>query len=146
MNDLAPTIEPMGIAGEWRPRFKVSAALVVARDQSGRLRHCYRGSLLGWLSDEQAEHFLGHNLVERIEDSAAVATLPAADAVGDCVAALAAIGVPLKAGAPTARSALRDAGHKFSNEVVAAAVRQRKLVSARRTGDEDEEFEEIVVR
>lgn len=142
--ELTATNEPMGMAGDWKPRFRVTAALVIAKDQSGRLRHCYQGSLLGWLGDEQAQHFLNKGLVERIGDSSEVATLPSADVIAECVSALAQLGVPLKAGAPTARSALRDAGRKFSNETVAAALRQRKLVLTKR-GDDDEDFEEITV-
>ena len=141
---LTATNEAMGMAGDWKPRFRVTAALVIAKDQAGRLHHCYQGSLLGWLSDQQAQHFLSHNLIERIEDSADVAVLPSAEAIANCVEALAQIGVEPKAGAPKARTVLRDAGHRFSNETVAAAVRQRKLAMTRRR-DDDEVFEEITV-
>lgn len=101
--------------------------------------------MLAWLNDQQRDHFLRKGLVERITDSPVVPKLPATEAITECIAALAEIGVPLKAGAPTARSALRNAGHKFGNETVAAAVRQRKLVLARQAGDGDDDFEEIVM-
>ncbi|OMB93217.1 hypothetical protein [Mycobacterium colombiense] len=133
----------MGVAGDWKPRYRVTAALVIAKDQTGHLRHCYKRSLLGWLSDEQAQHFLHHNLVARIDDGADIAELPAAETVAECVQALNRLGVELKAGAPRARTALREAGRKFSNQTVAAAVRQRKLALTQRRGH-DEEFEEIV--
>jgi cytochrome c oxidase cbb3-type subunit II len=144
MIGTTPRNHPMGITGEWIPRFRVTAPLVVARDLEGRLHHCYRGSLLGWLRDNEASHFLNKGLVERI-DGAAVPKLPATETITECVAALTQLGVPLNAGAPTARSALRSAAHKYSSEVVAAAVRQRKLVLARQTGDDDEDFEEVIV-
>lgn len=140
---LTATWEPMGMSGEWKPRFRVTAALVIAKDQAGRLHHAYQGSLLGWLSEQQEQHFLSHGLVERIEDSADVVKLPASETIADCVAVLNDLGVEPKAGAPTARMALREAGRKFSNETVAAAVRQRKLALTRRA-DDGEEFEQIV--
>lgn len=140
MFGTTPIHDPMGVAGDWKPRYRVTAALVIAKDQTGHLRHCYKGSLLGWLSDEQAQHFLRHNLVARLDD---VAELPAAETVAECVQALNGLGVELKAGAPRARTALREAGRRFSNQVVAAAVRQRKLALAQRRGHDDE-FEEIV--
>lgn len=137
-----PINEAMGITGEWVPRFRVTAALVVASDQRGRLFHCYQGSLLGWLSEEQAAHFLRHGLVE-VVDSADAPKLPASETILECVAALNSLRIEFDAGAPTARAALREAGHRFSNEVVAGAVKQRKLLS-RRPSDDDE-FDEIVV-
>ncbi|WP_406813974.1 hypothetical protein [Mycobacterium sp. M23085] len=145
MTTLTPTNLPMGIAGEWKPKFRVTAPLVIAKDQAGRLHHCYQGSLLGWLSDQQAQHFLSHGLVERIEDSADVVELPASVTIAECVAALNDLGVELKAGAPTARAALRDAGRRFSNEAVAAAVRLRKAALTRRA-DDGEAFEEVIAR
>lgn len=44
--------------------YLVTAPCVVAKDQDGRLHHVYEGGVISWLSDEQAEHFLGSNLVE----------------------------------------------------------------------------------
>jgi hypothetical protein len=115
-----------------------------ASDMQGHLTHCYKGSLLGWLNDGQRDHFLNKGLVERVEDSTEVPKLPADETITECVGALARLGVPATAGAPKARSALRDSGHKYSNETVAQAIRQRKAVHARQKGSDDEDFEEIV--
>lgn len=49
------------------PRYRVTAALVIAKGSDGLNRHAYKGDLLGWLSDEQAVHFLHKGLVERID-------------------------------------------------------------------------------
>jgi hypothetical protein len=146
MNGLPPpTYESMDAPGEFAPRYRVTAPLVIAKDQGGRLHYCYQGTLLGWLNDEQRGHFLRKGLIEEIGDRAAVPEIPSVDAITECVAALAQLGVPLKAGGPAARKALRDAGHKISNGVVAAAVRERKLSLARQTSDDDEGFEEVVM-
>lgn len=48
--------------------YKVTAALVVAADQDGRNRHCYRGDVIRWLNDKQRELFLRHKLVEPLGD------------------------------------------------------------------------------
>jgi hypothetical protein len=144
MNGTTPINDPMGMPGEWKPAWRVVAPLVIAKDQEGRLRHCYRGSLLGWLSDEQAGHFLKHNLVERIEDSPAVATLPAPEAIANCVSALNTLRVDPQAGRPAAAKALRDGGYKFSNEIMSAALRQRKS-ALKRWRDYPETFDEITM-
>lgn len=124
----------MGIAGEWKPRWKVLAPLVIAKDQTGKLHHAYRGSMLAWLSDEQSAHFLRKGLVEAVGDDAP--EMPSSDAVGNCVAQLSSLGVDLKAGRPTARKALEAAGHRWSNEVIAEAVRIRQSHAP----DEDDDF------
>jgi hypothetical protein len=149
----------LGTDQVWVARYRVTAALAVAKGADGRLRHCYHGALLDWLSDEQAAHFLRLRLVERVDtdpqdsivaappadlDEADEDTLDAAvpdsGAVGECLAALMHLQVPAAAGAPTARTALRDAGHRFGNDVIAHAVRRRKELS--RTAD-DEEFDAV---
>jgi hypothetical protein len=48
------------------------------------------------------------------------------DRVGACTTALQQLRVPADIGARKARIALREAGHKYSNTVIAAAVRERK--------------------
>lgn len=53
--------------------YVVDAPLVLARDQEGRVHHRYQGAVIDWLSDEQAEHFLGLGLVHKVGDE------PAAD-------------------------------------------------------------------
>jgi hypothetical protein len=121
---------------------RVTAALVIAKDQTGRLHHIYCGDWIPWLNDERRGHFLRVGLVEEIEEdqSAAVVELHPAPAatdvaanpnrIGECIDALDRSGVPSDAGAPTARKALRDAGCRFRNDVIAAAVRERKMRAA----------------
>jgi cytochrome c oxidase cbb3-type subunit II len=79
-------------------------------------------------------------LVEEIPDEAAAAQAqpapredlvpgPNAEIVDECIAALDDLQVPSTAGAPSARTALRDNGQAFGNDTIAAAVRARKQVS-----------------
>ena len=126
----------MGVPGPWKPVWKVVAPLVIARDQQRKLHHAYRGSMLGWLSDEQSQHFVRHGLVEPVPAATAPEMAPA-DQIGNCVAALAGLGVPLDAGRPRASKALRDKGCKFSNEAIAEAVRIRQASAPL---DEDRDF------
>lgn len=51
--------------------FVVDAPLVLARDQAGRVHHCYQGALIPWLDDEQRKHFVGLGLVHEVGDMAA---------------------------------------------------------------------------
>lgn len=51
--------------------YLVTAPLVIAKDQAGRLQHAYQGSWIPWLSSKQKEHFLRHNLIEEIADQEA---------------------------------------------------------------------------
>jgi hypothetical protein len=150
----------LGTDPVWVARYRVTAALAVAKGADGRLRHCYHGALLDWLSDEQAAHFLRLRLVERVDtdpqDSIVAAppadldadedtldaTVPDSGAVDECLAALAHLQLPAAAGAPTARTALRDAGHRFGNAVIAHAVKRRKELS--RTADDKEDSFEAV--
>ena len=147
------------------PRWRVTCALVAAAGADGRLQHCYGGDTLDGLNDEQREHFLRLNLVERIDadtqDAIATAadapaepvdldadedTLDAAtpdgDAVDECVATLARLQVPTTSGAPAARAALRGNGFRYSNAVVAASVKRRKSLSG--TAGDDEDFAVVV--
>lgn len=55
-------------------------------------------------------------------------------AVADCIAALDRLAVPTTSGAPTAREALRSDGQRFGNDVIAAAVRERKSSPAALSG------------
>jgi hypothetical protein len=48
--------------------YRVKGALVVAKDETGKLHHRYHGSWIPWLNDEQRAHFLRHGLVEEIHD------------------------------------------------------------------------------
>ncbi|BBY35890.1 hypothetical protein MMAN_58060 [Mycobacterium mantenii] len=118
--------------------YRVMCHLVIAKDQEGRVRYYYQspvvgssGAVIPWLSDEKAEQLLRLGLVERIADStmdhqADDAAQTESEALQDCLKALEHLGVDLAAGAPTARTALRDAGFRFGNDVVAAAVKARK--------------------
>jgi hypothetical protein len=137
--------------------------MVHAKGADGRLRQCLHGACLDWLNPVQEAHFLRMGLVERIaadEQAAIAADAPvvpvdlesdededapapeASGAVDECVATLARLQVPTTAGAPTARTALRGNGFRFGNDVVAAAVRQRKS-SLSGTSADDEEFEVV---
>lgn len=125
----------MGVSGEWRPAYRVVAPLVVVKDQTGKLHHAYKGSQLAWLNDEQRDHFLRKGLVEEL-DSGDAPLLPSSDQIGNCVAQLSSLGVDPRAGRPTARKALEAAGHRWSNEVIAEAVKIRQFSAP----DEDEDF------
>ena len=59
-------------------------------------------------------------------DTAPVPVKAPTDPLAECMAALMRLHVPVKAGSPTARDALRAAGHRFGNDVIAAAVKKRK--------------------
>lgn len=127
-------------------RYRVTSALVIVKDQTGKLHHAYRGELLYYLNDEQRAHFLRHKLVVEIDagndappqgDSLVVGsprpinTTPAApdvnaDVASDCMRDLDRLGVDAASGSPRARKALRDAGLRYGNDVIAAAVRARK--------------------
>jgi hypothetical protein len=47
----------------------VTAPLVLARDKTAAVHHVYEGGVIDWLPPEQAAHFLGSGLVERIGDA-----------------------------------------------------------------------------
>lgn len=46
--------------------YRVTAPLVLAKDQSGLIHHVYQGAVIPWLSDEQEKHFLDSGLVEKV--------------------------------------------------------------------------------
>lgn len=141
----------MGVTDDavYVPRWRVTASLVVAKDQEGRGIYCYAGDTMAWLSEAQAKHFLQKNMVERIAADAEPADLDAdsdtatADsaAVDACIGALRGLQVPAASGAPACRAALRDNGHRYGNAIVAAAVKRRKALS-----DDDENFAVVVAR
>lgn len=119
--------------------YRVTAPLVLVHDQSGSVHYHYRdcpnlgaptnyGDTIPWLSDAEAEFLLASGLIERIEpDVSDQDTSEAGPGVlHDCLKALEHLGVDLGAGAPTARTALREGGHRFANDIVAAAVKARK--------------------
>jgi hypothetical protein len=49
--------------------YRVKAACVLAKDPEGRIHYHYQHSTIGWLSDEQAKHFVNEGLVEHVDDS-----------------------------------------------------------------------------
>lgn len=46
--------------------FRVTAALVLARDHEGKTNHRYHNEVITYLDEEQAAHFLKCGLVEKI--------------------------------------------------------------------------------
>lgn len=50
-------------------RYLVTAPLVIAHDQDGVAHHKYQGAVIPWLTDEQRDHFLLHDLVCEIPDA-----------------------------------------------------------------------------
>jgi len=154
------TMHAMGTSNPvFTPAWRVVAALVVAKGQDGRLRHLYRGDVCDWLSDEQAEHFVGRGLVERIDaDSIAAAAhapaesvdldadedAPDSGAVAECIETLARLQVPTTAGGPTARASLRGNGYRYGNSVIAEAVKRRRKSSLSGTAEDADDFEVVV--
>ncbi len=110
------------------------------------------GPDINWLSPEQRKSLVGR-FVDEIEEPPADPEIASGDhetpahpekaelaeatddakidpdAVRLCIDALEHLGVPLGAGAPTARHVLRDGGRRFGNDVIAAAVRERRAPS-----------------
>lgn len=54
---------------------------------------------------------------------------PERQRVADCIEAIAGLGLPTETGARKARTALREAGHRFGNDIIASAVRARKALA-----------------
>jgi cytochrome c oxidase cbb3-type subunit 2 len=109
-------------------RMKPDVPLLVVKDETGRLRHhdnqpiggsIGHGSVIPYLNDAQRDHFLRLGLVEEIGEELEART-------AECVEALDRLGVPVDAGAPTVRAALRDSDCRFGNDTIAAAVKARK--------------------
>jgi hypothetical protein len=89
-------------------------------------------------ADAPAEH-------ADLDDTADTDAGPAdCGAVNECIGVLDRLQVPITAGAPAARTALRGNGFRYSNAVVAAAVKHRKELS-RTVRDADAETFEVVV-
>src|SRR5271166_2428036 len=140
--------------GGFVPRWRVIAACVVAKGKDGRNHHTYHGDVIDWLSDDEAARFVALKLVEPIdadaqhdlddtEDTADTDADPAdSDAVDECISTLARLQVPTTAGAPAARTALRGNGFRYSNALVAAAIKRRKSLSG--TAADEENFTVVV--
>lgn len=112
--------------------YRVIAPLVIIKDREGRARHHYRdvpasagigGPVIPWLSNEQAAHLLRLGLIETIEEQPVDHP---GDPLQDCLKALEHLGVDLAAGAPTARTVLREGGYRYGNDIVASAIKARK--------------------
>lgn len=137
------------------PHFQVA----LVRNQSGGVDYHYqspahntKGPLIPWLSPADRERFLAEGIVEEIPDQVpAEADSPAepiagtavnGELVAECVAKLDEIRdetgrpVPNSAGRPTCEKTLRAAGFAFSNEVISAAVKQRKCRIDEETNEE----------
>ena len=143
--------QDMGTGRPWVARFRVKGPYLPAKGADGRIRQCYHGSCLDWLSPVEEKHFLRLGLVERIPE-AEQAAIPAdvRQAVGVSHAAEQAqaevdesnemlddfesdcdrLEIPQDSGAPFCRKALRDAGISYSNELIALGVRRRKARAA----------------
>jgi hypothetical protein len=78
------------------------------------------------------------------EDDETRAAAELDSAVENCVRELKLLQVPATAGAPRARTALRDAGHRFGNDVIAHAVKRRKQLSDAAPADDDDVVFETV--
>lgn len=121
--------------------YRVTCHLVLARDQKGLVHHRYDGEIIEWLSDEQRTHWLSAGLVEEIGQPQIEATelaeqqrrlqVDEAEAVRvrQCISVLDDLDLPLSAGAPRARAAVRARGHQFGNDTIATAVKQRRELS-----------------
>lgn len=140
----------MGTGRPWVARFRVIRSYVPARGADGRIRQCYKGACLDWLSPIEEAHFLRMGLVERIpeaeqaavpadarqvgiesdEDAPAVPDNVNSDILDECGRDLERLLLQPDCGAPTARKALREAGLHYGNDVIAAAVRARKAALA----------------
>lgn len=121
----------------YRYRLTPHTSLLLVKAQDGAIHYHYRGAAnigppanygetIDWLSDTQAKQFLDEGLVERIEEEPADTEEVDPGPLQGCLTALEHLGVDMSAGAPTARAALRDAGYRFGNDVVAATVKARK--------------------
>jgi hypothetical protein len=121
--------------------YKVTSHLVLARDQQGRVQHHYEGAIIEWLSDDQRDQWLADGLIEEIDQPQIDAVELAeeqhqlrvheaeAERIRQCVDVLKELDVPLHNGRPAVRAALEARGHKFSNETIAGAIRERRELS-----------------
>lgn len=121
--------------------YRVTSQLVLAKDQKGVVVHHYEGALINWLNDEQRSQWLADGLVEEIGTPQIEALELAeqrrrlqvdeaeAERVRQCINVLDDIDLPLSAGAPKARAAVRARGHQIGNDTIATAVKQRRELS-----------------
>jgi hypothetical protein len=103
------------------PQYRVLWPLILAKTQLGTVEHVYEGGTIPWLPQEQATMLLEYGAIERIGTSNEPTQI-----TNDCIATLDQLDLPADCGSPTARIALRKAGHHFSNTTIADAVKFRK--------------------
>jgi hypothetical protein len=123
--------------------YRVTCHLVLARDQKGLVHHRYDGEIIEWLSDEQRSQWLADGLVEELgapqieaidlaeQRRRLQADEAEAERVRICVDALNELDVPLSKGRPAVRAALEARGLRFSNETIAAALKERRELSGK---------------
>lgn len=112
--------------------------LVCVKDHAGKVRYHYAnprpksgdfGPVISSISPEQAAYLIRIGFIEPIDDvDTDIAQLGGQDRVNDLIATLDSLGVTVDAGAPTAREALRDAGHAAPNDLIATAIKIRKTL------------------
>jgi hypothetical protein len=117
----------------------------LAKDQKGRSHHYYDGAVIEWLNDKQRSQWLADGLVEELGTPQIEAIDLAehrrqqradkaeAERVRQCISVLDDLELPLSAGAPRARAAVRARGHQFGNDTIATAVKRRRELSQSRT-------------
>lgn len=52
--------------------YVVDAPLVLARDQEGKVHHCYQGAVIPWLPEDLAAHLLDLGMVHEVGGAPAV--------------------------------------------------------------------------
>jgi hypothetical protein len=121
--------------------YRVKCHLVLANDEHGFVHHHYEGAIINWLNDRQRTHWLANGLVEEIgqpqieaielvEQQHQLRVHEAeAERIRQCLDVLDELDVPLHKGRPAVRAALESRGHKFSNETIAAAIKERRELS-----------------
>jgi cytochrome c oxidase cbb3-type subunit II len=103
----------------------------VGSDRAARIG----GPIIPWIGPEYLDRWLAMDLVTEIGAEPAAAPLPEpieltpvanGELVDEAVRDLDRLNVPPDSGAPTCRKALRDSGVSYANELIAAAVKQRR--------------------
>lgn len=59
--------------------YVVDAPLVLARDQEGKVHHCYQGAVIPWLPEDLASHLLDLGMVHEVGGRAQAAEAEEAD-------------------------------------------------------------------
>lgn len=126
-------------------RLRSDVPLVIVRTPAGTLRYHYScptlnsfGPIIESIDPAQAERLLRNGMIEQLSAAAdsddGPREVPVPDQVINsnrvkaCIAALDNLGVPAEADAPTARAALRDAGHHAPNDLIATVVKIRQTL------------------